>query len=481
MNIISPQIWKTAHISPILKKGDPTNPSNYRPIALTCIFCKIMETIIKNEMLSYLSENNIISSKQHAFLKKCSTTTNLLECTREWSLALDCGKAVDIIYIDFERAFDSIVHSELILKLTSIGTCDNLLRWIGCFISNRVQSVVVDNCVSDYCTVTSGIIQGSVLGPLLFIVFINDLTDILSTIVKLKLFADDLKLFTCFHLCNQLLSNDLQIILNEIFCWSVMWQLTINLSKCSCMRLLSRFRLSNTIPSYYLNGTLLAVTTNTRDLGIIIDCKLAYTTHISTIVTKANQRVGLLFRGFKTRDIKIMRKAYITYIRPLLEYNSVVWSPCTKKYIDLIEDVQRHFTKRIPSLNSLSYPERLAAMKLQPLELRRLHSDLIQYFKIFNNMTPLNPSDFFTTRTAQKKMRNNGTTLLKPTKATNYIFHSFAVRSINCWNNLPAELKEPKSINTFKSKLRCIDLQSYLCGSNFTSLSDFTGIPDIVT
>ena len=178
-----PQIWKTAHISPIFKKGDPTNPSNYRPIALTCIFCKIMETIIKNEMLSYLSENNIISSKQHAFLKKCSTTTNLLECTREWSLALDCGKAVDIIYIDFERAFDSIVHSKLPLKLTSIGICDNLLRWIGCFISNRVQSVVVDNCVSDYCTVTSGIIQGSVLGPLLFIVFINDLTNIHYTIL----------------------------------------------------------------------------------------------------------------------------------------------------------------------------------------------------------------------------------------------------------------------------------------------------------
>jgi hypothetical protein len=132
----------------------------------------------------------------------------------------------------------------------------------------------------------------------------------------------------------------------------------------------------------------------TRDLGIIIDCKLAYASHISTIVAKANQRVGLLFREFITRGIRIMRKAYITYIRPLLEYNSVIWSPCTKKHIDLIEDVQRHFTKRIPSLNSLSYPERFTAMTLQPLELRRLHSDLIHYFKIFNNLTPLNPSDF---------------------------------------------------------------------------------------
>ena len=154
----------------------------------------------------------------------------------------------------------------------------------------------------------------------------------------------------------------------------------------------TRISLNN---SYFLNNYPLTSSNPIRDLGILINDNLSYKSHINSIVSKSLQRVGVLFRGFLCRDLPFLRKAFITYVRPLIEYNSILWSPNQKKYIDLIEKVQRRFTKRIPCLHTLPYLDRLKAINLPSLELRRLHFDLFYYYKILHNLTDINPDIFF--------------------------------------------------------------------------------------
>ena len=220
-----PSEWKHAIITPIFKKGAPSNPSNYRPIALTCTCCKIFESLIAAELLDFLKEHNLISKHQHGFLKRHSTNTNLLECLNDWTLSISNHKLVHIGYIDFQRAFDSISHPKLILKLSSYGISGNLLFWIKAFLLNRTQSVRVGSTMSHSCDVTSGVPQGSVLGPLLFNLFINDIADFFSNSTKIKMFADDLKLYT--ELSTDL-NSQFQIHLDHISLWATTWQLGIS-------------------------------------------------------------------------------------------------------------------------------------------------------------------------------------------------------------------------------------------------------------
>jgi hypothetical protein len=167
--------------TPVFKKGDATNPLNYRPIALTCtIFCKIMERLIKDQLLNYLLHKKLITKYEHGFLNKRSTATNLLECTQDWIVALSNHHCVDVIYIDFSRAFDSTVFTKLIAKLKNCGSDGKLLAWLTGFLHNRTRCVVLENCFSCEATVNSGIIQGSVRGPILFLISVKKLNQFLT-------------------------------------------------------------------------------------------------------------------------------------------------------------------------------------------------------------------------------------------------------------------------------------------------------------
>ena len=179
LNVWVPHDWRKAHITPIYKKRDATLVSNYRPISLTSVCCKVMETIIKNEILLFLLTRKLISKQQHGFLSRHSTTTQLLECVNDWSIALDDKSCVDISYVDFSRAFDSVVHPKLISKLASYGIADDLLVWLETFLLGRSQCAVINDFVSLPSDVLSGVPQGSVIGPLLFLLYVNDVVEIL--------------------------------------------------------------------------------------------------------------------------------------------------------------------------------------------------------------------------------------------------------------------------------------------------------------
>ena len=213
-----------------------------------------------------------------------------------------------------------------------------------------------------------------------------------------------------------------------------------------------------------------------KDLGITVDDKLTFEDHINKIVSDVNRRVGLLFRGFVCKQPTFLRRAYITYIRPLLEYNTIIQNPSLKKYIDLIENVQRKFTKRVPGLENLPYEERLGRLNIESLEIRRLRSDLVYYHKIFLGVTPHAVSNFFTIRIPASPLRRSTSSIIKPVKASNGYLSSFRFRSVDAWNALPEKPKQSKTINEFKTGLKCVDLSAFLHGRGHTHLHDFSNI-----
>jgi hypothetical protein len=265
-----------------------------------------METIIKDQLNNYLYSNKFISQHQHGFISKLSTATNLLECTNDWLLSLNCSKSTDVVYIDFSKAFDSIVFSKLLFKLQKYGITGNLLKWVSAFVNNRIQIVRVDSAYSSSRPVLSGVPQGSVLGPVLFVLFINDIVSICEGNTKIKLFADDAKLYTVVTVND----SSLQISLNNLSAWASDWQLVINILKCCILAI--RKSTSNICDNstYSIDGNVLSYCNSVTDLGILVAGDLNFKNHICSIVNKAFNRSSIIFRAFTSRDS--------TLIRPLL-------------------------------------------------------------------------------------------------------------------------------------------------------------------
>jgi hypothetical protein len=226
---IIPAVWLMSYITPIYKKGNAADASNYRPISLTATMSKLMESVIKDQMVQFLVDKGILNKHQHAFINKHSTASNLLECIRDWQIGLNSRSQTDVVYIDFSKAFDSIVHSKLLFKLELYGITGLLLRWIEVFLSNRLQRVVLDYCFSPVCDVISGVPQGSVLGPILFLIYVNDIDSVCCGNTALQLFADDAKLYSQVEMNNS--SVSLQQTLHLLSQWASDWQLTINVDK----------------------------------------------------------------------------------------------------------------------------------------------------------------------------------------------------------------------------------------------------------
>jgi hypothetical protein len=296
-NSILPDVWLISFVTPIFKKGNPADANNYRPIALTATMCKLMESVIKEQMVQFLVDKGRINKRQHAFIKHHSTASNLLECVRDWSIGLNYSKQTDVIYIDFAKAFDSIVPSKLLLKLEMYGISGRLLDWLRCFfafLSNRTQCVIIDYCFSPTCSVISGVPQGSVLGPLLFLVYINDIDSVCCGSTKLQLFADDAKLYSEIDICNGSLT--LQQSLDRLANWASEWQLTININKCAVLSISSKSQ--PTSHAYFIGGLAISRLNSYVDLGITISSNLLFEQHINNIVSKARQRISILLRGF---------------------------------------------------------------------------------------------------------------------------------------------------------------------------------------
>lgn len=460
-----PSEWKLANITPIYKgKGSKFSAANYRPISLTSAFCKLMEFCIKEVLLSFLLDNHLLSKCQHGFLPDKSTLTELLESISDWFDCIDKQLCVDIILLDFCKAFDSVVHQKLLYKCSLYGICGCFLIFLKNFLTERYQRVHLDGKFSNWIKVKSGVPQGSVLGPILFLIYINDFPEVLDPSSRGKLFADDSKFYNSFFKCyseSLVLKNDLSNVLN----WCSTWQMYLNCDKCAVMRFGGNSSESEPSP-YEISSNALKFSTCFRDLGILISSDLSFSAHCSQIVKKASSKIGLIYRAFSSRDLDFMVKIFKSHVRPILEFNCEVWNPYLLKDIDLLENVQRSFTKRICGLYSVSYYERLYACNLEALELRRLKRDLFCTYKIVHNLSSLVFSDFFQLA-PDVGTRGHHFKLYPKFARTTKVLNSFSYRVVNIWNSLPSEVVSSSNLNQFKSKLSFDHLSKFLKGRAF--------------
>ena len=451
-----PGSWKSAIIVPVFKKGAVGDISNYRPISLTCVASKIMERIVSSQIFDHLLANNVLHPEQHGFFRGRSTCTNLLECLNDWTFSIQYKRSVTVVYVDFSKAFDSVVHSKLLDKLAACGISGCLLHWIKNFLSNRTHQTRVGMSLSILADLMSGIVQGSGIGPLLFLIFINDLIIHLKKFgVTLKLFADDAKVYA--EIVDTCSIDQLQYALDSLAEWAEMWQLPIAVSKCCTLHIGN----DTLCRPMCINSNILPVVNTCRDLGVLISSDLSPSVHIDGMVAKAHQRANAILRCFVSRDSRLLTRTYTVYVRPLLEHDCVTWSPHLKQDIDKIERVQRRYTKRLRGLEGLPYSDRLRRLQLSTLELRRLYFDLYMCYRIIFGHVNVRMSDFFEfSCTAQT--RGHPYKLYKRHSCNSVRSSYFAVRVINVWNSLPADRVDFSSFVAFKRTVQQIDFTSFL-------------------
>ena len=446
---ILPKDWKNAFVSPIFKKGARNLAENYRPISLTSIVCKLMEKLVKDAVLTHLLEHNLLSKKQFGFISGRSTVTQLLQYLDNCAGVIATGGVVDSIYFDFSKAFDTVPHRRLSVKMKAYGIQGKLLKWIEAFLTGREQMVRVNGELSNPKPVISGIPQGSVLGPLLFVLYINDLPDSVSS--NILLFADDTKIFQQIRSEKDALS--LQSDIDALNAWSEKWLLKFNTDKCHVLTLGKFDKIMHT-HRYTLYGNELDHVLEEKDLGVIIDMEMTFEEHIAAKVKKANGMMGLIRRTFSYLDGDTFKKLYSSFVRPHLEYANSVWSPHLRKHIKMLENVQIRGTKLVDGMKTMSYPERLQALELPTLLHRRDRGDMIQVWKHFNSYDKSTISPNFRpipratrghpfqltwqkAKDGEKGLQNN----------------SFYFRVSNMWNLLPPDVVNAENINTFKSRL----------------------------
>ena len=437
-----PETWKKAIVVPIYKKGNKQLAENYRPISLTSVLCKCMEKIISKELTDFFLEAHVVPAQQHGFLPGRSTFTNLLTRLNEWTMSDDDHQPIDVVYLDFQKAFDKIPIEYLIHKLDHYGVRGDLLRFIGeGFLSGRTFCVRVGAALSHEYEVHSGVPQGSVLGPLLFIGYLHDLYTGLKT--SYSSFADDTNVF-----CNPLWQYaDLQGDLETIKRWTQTWKMPLNDSKCTVLHIGH----NNPKHNYFLQQTPVTAVTNQKDLGITITSDLKWEMHIIQMTKKANSLIYLIQKSFKNLSRDMVLKIYKLYIRPKLEYAQSVWNPYYAKDIELIERVQRRITRLPHGLKDIPYEDRLKTLNITTLRDRRIRGDLIETFKILNGHYSCSLNIYNLSNSTNLRGHHQKLTKEKCNKLLRRNFLSNRV--VYHWNSLSPETISSTNRNQFKNLL----------------------------
>ena len=444
-----PDNWKTAHISAIHKKGSKHLPENYRPVSLTSVVAKLAESFIRETIMVHMRDNKLFSKKQFGFLGGRSTVLQLLVVLDQWTQILDAGGFVDILYFDFMKAFDKVPHIGLLKTVERYGISGLLYDWIRAFLLDRKQRVCIQGSFSGWTNVESGIPQGSVLGPLLFIIFINELPSKASN-AEIFLFADDMKVYN--GIGSESDCENLQKDVDSVCSWAAQSTLKFHPEKCKHLRLSLRdhpehcYTLGDT-------GSIINQTDQEKDIGVIFDTKLTFNGHIAAKINKANSILGIISRTFEYKSQDILILLYKALVRPHLEFANQVWSPYLKKHISAIENVQRRLTRMVPGMKDLSYQERLIKLKLPSLAYRRLRGDAIEAFKIIRGYYDNEVTSGLFRFVEDSVTRGHKYKLFKSRSRLDLRKNSFFLRVVDVWNSLPESVVEAPSIQSFERRL----------------------------
>ena len=487
-----PREWKLAHVVPVHKKGDKSLADNYRPISLTCLIMKIFEIQIRNNLMSRC--HHLLDPRQHGFLPEKSCTTQLASYVDSLSQSINASSRSDVVFFDFMKAFDSVNHDIILSKLKhKYGIDGRLLKFMISYLQDRLQRVVINGCLSDAAVVSSGVPQGSILGPLLFVMFINDMFDCISSGTEIALYADDTKIWRRIDEWGDHLA--LQRDIDALHLWSVTKRMKFHPLKCKVVSVtLNRIGDYNDVPlpfcifNYTLNGEILDFVDSEKDLGVLVTTKLSWHDQTMAVYSKASSRLGLVRRT--CHFVQCPRQKcvlYLSLVRSLYEHASIIWRPCSDNLIGKLEKVQKRAVKWILSeqghhYNEFEYFRRLQDLELLPIQSRFILNDLVFFHKIFYSYCPVAFPDYLKVAVQEDlsddRLRSrivppdylgapirNEFEELRASKLDLFsmictidiekqIFrHSFFVRSHFMWNRLPLSLRSTSSHGVFKYKL----------------------------
>ena len=460
-----PDEWRQQNVHPIFKKGSKADPANYRPVALTAILCKQLEHCFSSALHTHLDNHKWLQTYQHGFRKNLSTVTQLLTAITDLFWAMSRGEITDSIIVDFSKAFDKVDLELLLHKLDHIGVKSNQLDWMRSFLTNRSQTVVIDGVASETCEVTSGVPQGSVLGPLLFIVYINDIGEQLSPGTFIRLFADDALIYRRINSFADhiTLQNDI----HTLMAWADVWKMDFNPSKCYAMHFLTPHQKRTTCAApYYMGQHQLERVSDTKYLGVTMNEHLSWSTHTTNSAAKAHASLSFMERNLRFVPQKLRERAYFTIVRPAFEYASEITDPYLGYDITKLDNVQRHAARFVtntprkrydPDEDPDSVSALLADLKWEPLATRRRDARCTFMYKLLHNLVdvddglrPHYTSEYF--RAGKKKELKRIPSSKK--KSEPYHF-SFFPRTVRDWNrHVPVPARQAEDLDGFKAAFR---------------------------
>ena len=463
-----PSAWKLANVIPLFKNDNPQHKVNYRPVSLLASFSKICERVVFFHLYNFLMETGFLYKFQSGFRPGDSTINQLIFLVHKIYEALEDGKEVQVVFLDISKAFDKVWHAGLLRKLEALGVQSPLLQWFESYLCNRKQRVVIEGQCSDWRTITSGVPQGSVLGPLLFLIYINDITDDLASLPLI--YADDTTLLEIVDdpvVSAGRLNSDL----HKISVWADKWLVTMNPVK-SRNVIFSLKRNKQVHPPLFLGSNIVKDVESHTHLGLTLQSSMSWRKHIVWVFEKASKQLNMLkFVRFKV-DRSILTSLYKSLIRPLMEYGDVIWNNCYDCDSALLDGVQyeaaRLVTGAIKGTSSARLYKELAWESLS--NRRKLHL-LCQFYKIVKNLAPYYLSEMLPKLSSERtnyrlRSRENFTQF---SCRTSRFQKSFFPSAITGWNSLDIDVRNSISLPTFKAKLR-----STLFPHSYNKLFDFS-------
>ena len=447
---VFPSQWKCASVIPVHKRDSKSNPSMYRPISLLSNISKVMEAVVQSQLQKYLLQHHLISDRQFGFRPHHSTADILTILSQQWSNALDKGYEVRLIALDIKGAFDKVWHNGLCSKLKSKGVSGKLLTWIASYLSNRSIKVVLSGQSSTTISINASVPQGSILGPLLFSVFIDDLGDECEN--TLYLYADDSTLFCEIRTGNdsKAATASLNRDLERMRMWADKWKVTFEPSKCKALTI-SRKR-NPTREDLFFGNTKLAEKDELEILGVTIDKKLTWTKHISNIAARAGQKLGALRRVANKLDAKGRATVYKAQVRSVMEYASLCWMSASTTSLKLLDSIQSK------ALRIIGVNEQQARLELNIPSLlhRRQVAATAVIYKMHTSLCPpdlkrMLPQPYVIRRATRTSLSMPSHALTEPVSRTYSTGRTFIHTAVQTWNSLPDSVVGEISDNGFQS------------------------------
>lgn len=446
-----PGFLKNATIIPIHKGESRAIPKNYRPVSLTSHVIKLFERVVRNQLVTFLEENYLMNDNQHGFRPGRSCLTQLIEHYDLILEHLENGGNVDVIYLDFAKAFDKVDHGILCHKLLTMGIGGKLGEWLHEFLHGRMQKVLVNGASSPAATVKSGVPQGTVLGPILFLVHIADINnDIVSHVSS---FADDTRVLR--PILNENDVESLQSDLRTIYAWQELNNMEFNDKKFEALRYGKNQQIKSDTLYTTPSNTPIEVKHSVKDLGIVMSDDGSFKPHILALCNKIRKLTGWILRTFITRDRETMKVLWSSLIQPHIDYCSQLWAPHKFGELSLVENLQRTFTSNIEGLKGLNYWERLSALGWFSVERRIERYRVIYTWKALEQMVPDFGASAYETHRHGRLCQIPSVNTKAPLFARTLTEGSLRVRGPRLFNSIPAEVRALTgcSIESFKRSL----------------------------